>query len=56
MNRYLTDINMRYLFWPQIMKSEGQIYYAGTYADNLSIWMKSYLRQAQRVSQEIDEI
>ena len=43
-------------FWPQIMKPEGRIYFAGTYADNLSRGMESCLRSAQRVSQEIDEI
>lgn len=42
-------------FWPQILKPEGQIYFAGTYADNLSRGMESCLRSAQRVSREIDE-
>ncbi len=43
-------------FWPQIMKAEGRIYFAGTYADNLSRGMESCLRSAQRVSREIDKI
>jgi len=40
-------------FWPQIMKPEGRIYFAGTYADNMSRGMESCLRSAQRVAQEI---
>lgn len=43
-------------FWPQIMKPDGRIYFAGTYADNLSRGMESCLRSAQRISREIDEI
>lgn len=42
-------------FWPQILKPEGRIYFAGTYADNLSRGMESCLRSAQRVAKEIDE-
>ena len=40
-------------FWPQIMMPEGHIYFAGTYADNMSRGMESCIRSAQRVTQEI---
>jgi monoamine oxidase len=40
-------------FWPQIMLPEGRIYFAGTYADNMSRGMESCLRSAQRVASEI---
>ena len=43
-------------FWPQIMLPEGRIYFAGTYADNLSRGMESCIRSAQRVAKEIDKI
>ncbi len=43
-------------FWPQIMKPEGRIYFAGTYADNMSRGMESCLRSAQRVAKEIDQL
>lgn len=42
-------------FWPQILKPEGRIYFAGTYADNLSRGMESCLRSAQRVAKEINQ-
>ncbi len=42
-------------FWPQITLPEGRIYFAGTYADNLSRGMESCLRSAQRVAKEIHE-
>ena len=42
-------------FWPQIMMPEGRIYFAGTYADNLSRGMESCIRSAQRVAQEINK-
>jgi len=42
-------------FWPQIMLPEGRIYFAGTYADNMSRGMESCIRSAQRVAQEIDK-
>ncbi|MGN6602122.1 MAG: flavin monoamine oxidase family protein [Ginsengibacter sp.] len=48
-------IGQMHKFWPQIMKPEGRIYFAGTYADNLSRGMESCLRSAQRVAKEIDE-
>ena len=43
-------------FWPQILKSDGRIYFAGTYADNLSRGMESCIRSAQRVAKEINDI
>lgn len=43
-------------FWPQIMLPEGRIYFAGTYADNMSRGMESCLRSAQRVAQEIGKL
>jgi monoamine oxidase len=43
-------------FWPQLMLPEGRIYFAGTYADNLSRGMESCIRSAQRVAQEINKI
>jgi monoamine oxidase len=43
-------------FWPQLMMPEGRIYFAGTYADNLSRGMESCIRSAQRVAGEINKI
>ncbi|HZK65697.1 MAG TPA: FAD-dependent oxidoreductase [Puia sp.] len=43
-------------FWPQVMMPEGRLYFAGTYADNLSRGMESCIRSAQRVAQEINKI
>jgi monoamine oxidase len=43
-------------FWPQVLLPEGRIYFAGTYADNMSRGMESCLRSAQRVAQEIDKL
>ena len=43
-------------FWPQLMRPEGRIYFAGTYADNMSRGMESCIRSAQRVAKEIDKI
>jgi monoamine oxidase len=40
-------------FWPQILKPEGRIHFAGTYADLLSRGMESCIRSAQRVAREI---
>ncbi len=42
-------------FWPEILKPEGRIYFAGTYADLLSRGMESCIRSAQRVAKEIKE-
>jgi monoamine oxidase len=41
-------------FWPEILKPDGRIYFAGTYADSLSRGMESSLRSAQRVAKEIN--
>jgi len=43
-------------FWPQLMLPEGRIYFAGTYADNMSRGMESCIRSAQRVAQEINKV
>lgn len=43
-------------FWPEIVKPEGRIYFAGTYADNMSRGMESCLRSAQRVAGEINKL
>jgi monoamine oxidase len=42
-------------FWPEILKPEGRIYFAGTWADLLSRGMESCIRSAQRVAHEIQE-
>lgn len=42
-------------YWPEILKPEGRIYFAGTYADALSRGQESCLRSAQRVAKEITE-
>ena len=49
-------IGQMHRFWPEIMKPDGRIYFAGTYADTLSRGMESCLRSAKRVAKEIDEI
>jgi monoamine oxidase len=43
-------------FWPQVLKPEGRIYFAGTYADNMSRGMESCLRSARRVAGKIDKL
>jgi monoamine oxidase len=50
------SIGEMHKFWPQIMLPEGRIYFAGTYADNMSRGMESCIRSAQRVALEIDKI
>jgi monoamine oxidase len=40
-------------FWPEILKPNGRIYFAGTYADALSRGMESCVRSAARVAREI---
>ncbi len=49
-------IGQMHKFWPQIMVPESRIYFAGTYADNMSRGMESCIRSAQRVAQEISKI
>jgi monoamine oxidase len=41
-------------FWPQLIRPEGRIYFAGTYADNMSRGMESCIRSAMRVAEEIN--
>lgn len=48
-------IGTMHQFWPEILKPEGRIYFAGTYADTLSRGMESCIRSAQRVAREIQE-
>ncbi|HVW95289.1 MAG TPA: FAD-dependent oxidoreductase [Mucilaginibacter sp.] len=43
-------------FWPQLMLPEDRIYFAGTYADNMSRGMESCIRSAQRVVSEINKL
>jgi len=43
-------------FWPQVIQPEGRIYFAGTYADNMSRGMESCLRSARRVAGEIEKL
>jgi len=43
-------------FWPQILQPEGRLYFAGTYADNMSRGMESCLRSAQRAAKEIGKL
>jgi monoamine oxidase len=43
-------------FWPRLMRPDGRIYFAGTYADPLSRGMESCLRSARRVAIEIDAL
>jgi monoamine oxidase len=40
-------------FWPEILKPDGRLYFAGTYADALSRGMESCVRSAARVAGEI---
>ena len=49
-------IGQMHKFWPQIMMPDGRLYFAGTYADNMSRGMESCLRSAQRVAKEIDKL
>lgn len=43
-------------FWPQVVQPEGRLYFAGTYADNMSRGMESCLRSARRVAKEIHQL
>jgi monoamine oxidase len=43
-------------FWPEILRPEGRLYFAGTYADLLSRGMESCIRSAQRVAREIGTV
>jgi monoamine oxidase len=48
-------VGQMHKFWPQVIKPEGRIYFAGTYADNLSRGMESCIRSAKRVAEEINK-
>lgn len=41
-------------FWPEIIKPEGRIYFAGAYADNLNWGMEACTRSAYRAADQID--
>ena len=43
-------------FWPEVVRPDGRIYFAGTYADNMSRGMESCLRSARRVAGEIGKL
>ncbi len=43
-------------FWPEMLKPDGRIYFAGTYADNLSRGMESCIRSAQRIATEVHKL
>ena len=47
-------IGQLHRFWPEIMKTEGRIHFAGAYADNLNWGMEASTRSAYRVASEID--
>ena len=42
-------------FWPNLMKPEGRIHFAGAYADNLNWGTEAATRSANRVANEIDK-
>ncbi len=42
-------------FWPNVMKPEGRIHFAGAYADNLNWGTEAATRSANRVANEIDK-
>jgi monoamine oxidase len=42
-------------FWPEVMRPEGRIHFAGAYADNLNWGMEASTRSAYRVANEIDK-
>jgi monoamine oxidase len=48
-------IGAMHRFWPEILRPEGRIYFAGTYADLLSRGMESCIRSAQRVAAQIKQ-
>jgi monoamine oxidase len=49
-------IGQMHKFWPNLMMPDGRLYFAGTYADNMSRGMESCLRSAFRVAREIDKL
>ena len=42
-------------FWPNVMRPEGRIHFAGAYADNLNWGTEAATRSANRVAHEIDK-
>lgn len=42
-------------FWPEIIKPQGRIYFAGAYADNLNWGMEAATRSGYRAASDIDE-
>ena len=48
-------IGQLHRFWPEIMKPQGRIHFAGAYADNLNWGMEAATRSAYRVAEEIDK-
>lgn len=42
-------------FWPNVMKAEGRIHFAGAYADNLNWGTEAATRSANRVANQIDK-
>ena len=42
-------------FWPNLMKPQGRIHFAGAYADNLNWGTEAATRSANRVANEIDK-
>lgn len=42
-------------FWPEIMKPQGRIHFAGAYADNLNWGMEASTRSGYRAASEIDK-
>lgn len=42
-------------FWPNVMRQEGRIHFAGAYADNLNWGTEAATRSANRVANEIDK-
>lgn len=42
-------------FWPNLMKAEGRIHFAGAYADNLNWGTEAATRSANRVAKQIDQ-
>jgi monoamine oxidase len=43
-------------YWPELMKAQGRIHFAGASADNLNWGMEASTRSANRVANEIDRL
>lgn len=48
-------IGQLHKFWPEIMRPQGRIHFAGAYADNLNWGMEASTRSANRVADAIDK-